>query len=92
MQLIVPVVTSLNFNSFQAWEGAMSFLYAGPGLIFPVCPVLTTTELKIVGHWWDIILMNKCSCVRDLPSLGTPLKSTDPMYHKRAGASLFFPC
>lgn len=89
VQLIVPVVTSLSSDSFQAWEGIMSLLYAGPGLIFPVCPVLTTTELKIVGHGWDMILTDKHSCVTDLLSLGTPLKGTDCMCHSRAGALLF---
>lgn len=32
VQVSVPIVTSLTFDSFQAWEGMMSSLYAGMAL------------------------------------------------------------
>lgn len=49
------IVTSLSFDSFQAWRG-MSSLY--------LCEFSAMTELKIVGHGWDVSLM-------DSPVLGS---------------------
>lgn len=70
--LVVSSTTSCYFTYLWFLSGLGGnniLLKCWEGLVFPVCLVSTTTELRM-GRGWD-----KCFSVRDLQSLGAPLKS-----------------